>query len=167
MTKTAPSHFREPGKRASGRHCSDNEDSSPQVRTLDQANFTVTGQIPTDARSRLRSHLPPHLGTDIEVVLSRPVRRYRRTALSKTLVWHSPCGVVKVDPEVVPVAGQQDEAAALQKQFPSYQIWVDETLGRSRYVARGRFLGLRPHTVITDDPAELRAALEPLAPAAT
>jgi hypothetical protein len=47
VTKTAPSHFREPGKPASGRRCSDNEDSSPQVRTLDQAIFTVTGHLPS------------------------------------------------------------------------------------------------------------------------
>lgn len=32
-------------------------------------------------------------------------------------------------PEVVLMAGKHDELVALQKRFPSYQIWVDETAG--------------------------------------
>lgn len=56
---------------------------------------------------------------------------------------------------------------ALQMQFPSYRIWVDECFGRSRYVARGRFLRLNPHTVITADPDELRDALSQPQPAAS
>ena len=50
---------------------------------------------------------------------------------------------------------------ALQHQFPRYLICQETTCGRVRYVARSLEQGLRPHTVITADLAELQAALEP------
>jgi hypothetical protein len=54
-----------------------------------------------------------------------------------------------------------DELTGLQEEFPSFRIWT-ETIGkRARYVARSQRPGLNPHTVVTDDAAELRAALEP------
>jgi len=53
-----------------------------------------------------------------------------------------------------------DQSAELQKEFPQFLIWR-ETIGqRARYVARSTCHGLNPHTVVTGDPAELRAALE-------
>jgi hypothetical protein len=52
-----------------------------------------------------------------------------------------------------------NELAELQEQFQEFHIWREVTRERVRYVARSHHLGLHPHTVITDDPAELRAAL--------
>ena len=48
---------------------------------------------------------------------------------------------------------------ALQQEFPQFSIWRENVHGRSRYVARSQHLNLNPHTVITDDPDELRTAL--------
>ncbi len=58
-------------------------------------------------------------------------------------------------------AGETDdsELASLQAEFPQFQISLEATLGRARYVARGVHPGTRPHTLITPDPAELRAVL--------
>jgi hypothetical protein len=54
-----------------------------------------------------------------------------------------------------------DELTSLRKAFADFRIWR-ETIGeRARYVARSQRAGLNPHTVVTDDLAELRAALEP------
>jgi hypothetical protein len=47
----------------------------------------------------------------------------------------------------------------LQEEFPKYQIWRENVPGRRRYVARSQHLSVNPHTVITADPDELRAAL--------
>lgn len=53
----------------------------------------------------------------------------------------------------------EDELASLRASFPQFRIWR-ETIGeRRRYVARRLTPGTRPHTVVTPDPAELRAAL--------
>jgi O-methyltransferase involved in polyketide biosynthesis len=54
-----------------------------------------------------------------------------------------------------------DDLAVLRDDFPAYRIWREETPGRSRYVARSRHQGLRPHTVVTTELRELREALEP------
>jgi O-methyltransferase involved in polyketide biosynthesis len=54
-----------------------------------------------------------------------------------------------------------DPLLALQHEFPRYRICQEATCGRVRYVARSLEHGLRPHTVITDDLEEMRAALEP------
>jgi hypothetical protein len=48
---------------------------------------------------------------------------------------------------------------ALQEEFPQFRIWREITLGRARYNARSLHPGTHPHTVITPDPGELRAAL--------
>jgi len=49
--------------------------------------------------------------------------------------------------------------AALRQEFPGYRVWLEPAYGRYRFVARRLHPGTRPHTVITSDPAELRAAL--------
>jgi hypothetical protein len=54
-----------------------------------------------------------------------------------------------------------DDLTGLQADFPAFQIWREEFPGRSRYVARSRYLGLNPHTVVTTDLRELREALQP------
>jgi hypothetical protein len=48
---------------------------------------------------------------------------------------------------------------ALQEEFPQFRIWREITLGRARCNARSLHPGTHPHTVITPDPGELRAAL--------
>lgn len=47
----------------------------------------------------------------------------------------------------------------LRKDFPLYSIWREITGDRVRYVAQRLHPGVRPHTVISADPGELRAAL--------
>jgi hypothetical protein len=54
-----------------------------------------------------------------------------------------------------------DDLTGLQSEFPAFRIWREEFPGRSRYVARSRYPGLNPHTVVTTDLRELRAALQP------
>lgn len=51
------------------------------------------------------------------------------------------------------------ELACLQAGFPQFSIWREITWGRARFVARSLHPGTHPHTVITPDPGELRAAL--------
>jgi hypothetical protein len=53
----------------------------------------------------------------------------------------------------------QATLAALQEDFPAYRIWLETTLTGPRYIARSRHLNHNPHTLITRDPAELRAEL--------
>jgi hypothetical protein len=62
-----------------------------------------------------------------------------------------------------PAATAPDPLPALRQQFPAHLIWRENMLSRLRYVARSRSLSVHPHTVITDDPEELRAALSRLA----
>src|SRR5712691_646670 len=72
-------------------------------------------------------------------------------------------------PATIDEAGLQSQAPpatpdpllALQHQFPRYRISQESVCDRVRYVARSLEHGLRPHTVITDDLAEMRAALGP------
>ncbi len=54
-----------------------------------------------------------------------------------------------------------DELLAVQQQFPGFRIWREITGDRVRYVARSQRPGLNPHTVVTDNVSELRAALKP------
>jgi len=54
---------------------------------------------------------------------------------------------------------EASELASLQASFPQFRIWRENMPGRHRYVARSQHLNLNPHTVITDDADELRAAL--------
>jgi hypothetical protein len=56
-------------------------------------------------------------------------------------------------------AADAHELARLQADFPQFRIWRESLPGRSRYIARSQHLSVNPHTVITDDPAELRTAL--------
>src|SRR5712664_3835147 len=59
-----------------------------------------------------------------------------------------------------------EELATLQGEFPRFRIWQETIHDRVRYVARSTHTGLNPHTVVTDDLAELRAALQPAPDAA-
>lgn len=52
------------------------------------------------------------------------------------------------------------ELAMLRLEFPGHLIGEESMLGRVRYVARRRKEGTQPHTVVTPDLGELRAALE-------
>jgi len=54
--------------------------------------------------------------------------------------------------------------AALRQEFPGYRVWLEPAYGRYRFVARRLHPRTRPHTVITSDPAELRAALAVASP---
>jgi len=58
------------------------------------------------------------------------------------------------NPDVTP-----DPLPALQRDFPAFDIWRETTLTGVRYIARSRHLSQNPHTLITRDPAELRAVL--------
>jgi hypothetical protein len=49
--------------------------------------------------------------------------------------------------------------AQLQTDFPSFLITREATLTGPRYIARSRHRSQNPHTLITADPAELRAHL--------
>jgi len=51
------------------------------------------------------------------------------------------------------------DLARLHAEFPGYRIWHEITGNRARLVAVRRHHGISPHTVVTADPAELRAAL--------
>jgi hypothetical protein len=53
----------------------------------------------------------------------------------------------------------EEELASLRASFPQFHIWLEPIGGRRRYVARRMAPGIRPHTVMTTDPDELRAAL--------
>jgi hypothetical protein len=60
-----------------------------------------------------------------------------------------------------PAASATDLAAldVVRRDFPGYQIDVELTMERPRYVARRTHPGPGPHTLITSDLAELRAEL--------
>ena len=60
-----------------------------------------------------------------------------------------------------PASSATDLAAldAARRDFPRYQIDVELTMERPRYVARRTHPGPGPHTLITSDLAELRAEL--------
>jgi hypothetical protein len=58
----------------------------------------------------------------------------------------------------------QDDAARLDQlrtDFPDFDIAREIIRDRIRYVSHGRRLGVQPHTVVTADLEELRAALSP------
>lgn len=59
-----------------------------------------------------------------------------------------------------------DELACPREEFPGHRISAEAIVDRVRHVARSRQAGVRPHTVITRDLGELRAALEAGRPAA-
>lgn len=53
-----------------------------------------------------------------------------------------------------------DEVILLRTQFPGHRIGTETIVDQIRYVARSQRDGTHPHTVITGDLSELRAALE-------
>ena len=60
-----------------------------------------------------------------------------------------------------PPEAEQAELELLRKRFRSHHIFCDTTTGRGlRYLAHRAALDARPHTIITDDIAELREQLE-------
>ena len=64
-----------------------------------------------------------------------------------------------------PSEAEHAELAQLRERFRSHHIFCDAGTGRGiRYVAHGAVSGVRPHTIITDDLAELREELEQAAP---
>jgi hypothetical protein len=54
---------------------------------------------------------------------------------------------------------RERELADLQQDFPGYRIWQEPMGDRIRLVAVCRRPGINPHTLVTADQAELRAAL--------
>jgi hypothetical protein len=62
-------------------------------------------------------------------------------------------------PAVEAVAALAAELDRLRADFPQFWIWRENTGSGVRFVARSQRAGLNPHTVVTADPAELRAAL--------
>jgi len=61
-----------------------------------------------------------------------------------------------------PAGRDQDDAARLDQlrtDFPAFDIAREITGDRIRYVSRRRCWGVQPHTVVTADLNELRAAL--------
>jgi hypothetical protein len=53
----------------------------------------------------------------------------------------------------------EDPLPRLRDDFPQFRIWREHRPGRIRYVARRVDDGVRPHTLVTGDPAELRREL--------
>lgn len=54
----------------------------------------------------------------------------------------------------------REELTALRADFPQFRIWREMTLDRIRYVSHRLHQDLHPHTVITEDPRELRTILQ-------
>jgi len=52
-----------------------------------------------------------------------------------------------------------DVLFGLQQEFPGFRIWQESHGARKRYVACRLFAGVRPYSVVTADPEELRNAL--------
>jgi len=52
-----------------------------------------------------------------------------------------------------------DVLFGLQKEFPGFRIWQEIHGDRKRYIACRLLASTRPHSVVTADPDELRAAL--------
>jgi hypothetical protein len=52
-----------------------------------------------------------------------------------------------------------DELALISAGFPRFRVWREVRADGTRYAAQARDLATRPSAVVTDDPAELRAAL--------
>jgi hypothetical protein len=66
------------------------------------------------------------------------------------------------DPGATPGMRDPDGAAdvaAMEAEFPEFAIWREYAGGRFQYIARRMRRGVHPHTVVTSDPAELRACL--------
>ena len=52
-----------------------------------------------------------------------------------------------------------DVLLGLQQEFPGFRIWQESHGDRKRYVACRVLAGIRPHSVVTADPDELRDVL--------
>jgi hypothetical protein len=52
-----------------------------------------------------------------------------------------------------------DVLLGLQRDFPGYRIWQESHGERKRFVACRIAASIRPHSVVTADPDELRDAL--------
>ena len=58
------------------------------------------------------------------------------------------------------LSAEDDETLVeMQRTFPGHRIWREIIPGRSVYVARSHHPAAHPHTVVTSDLGELRAAL--------
>ena len=66
---------------------------------------------------------------------------------------------MNLDPMATPA--QRADLDAARRDFPGYQIEVELTPGRRRYIARRTQPGAGPHTLITSDLTELRIELSP------
>jgi hypothetical protein len=64
-----------------------------------------------------------------------------------------------LQPLTGPAADDERELASLQADFPAYEFWREKSHRGVRYVACSQRLDQNPHTVITADLGELRAAL--------
>jgi hypothetical protein len=62
-------------------------------------------------------------------------------------------------PALEPSAADDEALMTMQRDFPRYRIWQEIIPGRTVYVARSQHHAARPHTVVTPDLGELRAAL--------
>ena len=72
------------------------------------------------------------------------------------------CDLLRSASPTVPAMTERDPArlASTVHEFPQFRIWREITADREpRFVARRRHPGVSPHTVVTPDLAELRAAL--------
>lgn len=64
-----------------------------------------------------------------------------------------------------PSHAEKIELAQLRERFQSHHIFREAIIGRGiRYMAHSALPGARPHTIITDDLAELREVLEQTTP---
>jgi hypothetical protein len=71
----------------------------------------------------------------------------------------SHAGTAMTPPAPADDAEGDNALASLRADFPRFRIWRENFAGRVRYIARSRHPGQRPHTVVSTDPGELRAAL--------
>ncbi len=71
---------------------------------------------------------------------------------------------MNLDP--APTSAELADLQTARHDFPRYQIDVNLTIGRRRYIARRTQPGPGPHTLITSDLTELRAELASGNPAA-
>jgi len=51
------------------------------------------------------------------------------------------------------------DVAAMEAEFPEFAIWQEYAGERVQYIARRMRREVHPHTIVTSDPAELRACL--------
>jgi len=58
-------------------------------------------------------------------------------------------------------APPHDQLPGLRADFPCFRIWHEETCERAVFMSRSLHLEINPHTVMTGNIGELRAALEP------